>query len=159
MELNATYGGPAIRKTVAANPSEIFTRLHSLHPSLSRDALIEAFVQEIKEDEELVTACIKYFGWHAWQGLNRRTAPKPYRPKAPPSTEDQRVVVEIAQKLRRVVISSILMPNGKTFAECTGTEVAKVSKFGAAVAKIVGRRKVGSVLDEKALSKLWKQNQ
>lgn len=154
IELHATYAGPAIRKTEAANPTEIVTRLVEQNPEASRDVIIQLFVREIIDDEALVTACLKYFAWHAWQGLQPR---KQRRQTSSDRAARAKAVGAIVEKLRRaVIISELLMPNNKPVAQCTGTEMAKFGRFGAAVSKIAKRRKVGDVMSEDQLWKLWK---
>lgn len=149
---NATYGGPAIHKTEQLNPTEIIARLIKEKPKASREVIEHMFIAEVEEDREYIKPCLKYYFWNAWNGLHPKQRARPTTIRE----EDRRVISETVRKIKAsIVLSELIMPNGKMLAKCTGTEVAKVSKFGAAIAAVAKRKRIGEVLTEKQLLKLW----
>lgn len=157
IDLQATYGGPAVHKTEKFNPTEILVRLISENPGTSRGAIEKLFIAEIEDDKDYRTPALKYFFWNAWVGLHPRRRKSRQKTKRQEAKMRQAVAEKVQQLKRAVIISELLMPNNKTVAECTGTEMTKFGRFGAKVGMLVGHRKVGAVLSEDQLWKLWKE--
>ena len=148
MSLAIEYGGPTVHKTEQSNPTEIIVRLRKKHPRYTRDQIEERFLAEIAGDEDLVTPCLKYYFLNAWRGLEVRAKPNPV-------SSDK--IALAAQRLRSVIISDLIMPNGKKIKDCTGTEMRTFGNFGIEVAQIVKRGVVSKFLDETELRALWKR--
>lgn len=159
IDLQATYGGPAIHKTERLNPTEVIVRLIEENPGASRDVLEKLFISEIEDDPDYRTPVIKYFFINAWSGLHplaRRKVSK--REIEQRIAEERQAVEKDVQRLKRaVILSELVMPNNKKVADCTGTEMMKFGKWHAAVGKIVKRRKVGAVLTEEQLYEIWRK--
>lgn len=159
INLQATYGGPAIHKTERLNPTEVIVRLIEENPGASRDVLEKLFIAEIEEDPDYRTPVIKYFFINAWSGLHPVHSRKHSRKETERRAAEERQEVEkkVQQLKRAVILSELIMPNNKKVSECTGTEMMKFGKWHAAVGKIVKRRVVGKVLNEDQLYDLWKK--
>lgn len=160
IDLQATYGGPAIHKTERLNPTEVIVRLIEENPGASRDVLEKLFIAEIEDDRDYRTPVLKYFFINAWSGLHplaRRKVSK--REIEQRITEERQAVEKKFQELKRaVILSELIMPNNKKVADCTGIEMMKFGKWHAAVGKIVKRRVVGKVLNEEQLYDLWRKS-
>ncbi len=159
IDLQATYGGPAIHKTERLNPTEVLVRLIDENPGVARDVIEKLFIAEIEDDKDYRTPVIKYFFINAWSGLHPVHSKKvSSRARAAQQAADSRAVAEKVQQLKKaVIISELLMPNNKKVADCTGIEMMKFGKWHAAVGKIVKRRVVGKVLNEEQLYDLWRK--
>lgn len=159
IELDSVYAGPAINKLEKFNPLDIVVRLIDENPGASRDVLEKLFIEEVEEDKDYRRPALKYYFQNNWKTL---MDPRPRARRAKnerQEAETRRAVAEDVQKLKRaIIISELLMPNNKKVADCTGVEMGKFGKFGAKVAKIVKRRKVGVVLTEEQLYKLWQES-
>jgi hypothetical protein len=55
---------------------------------------------------------------------------------------------------REIALLSLVMPNGRTMADCTGTEMGGFGRGFVRLAKKVGERKVGEVLSEAEVREL-----
>lgn len=152
-----TYGGPAVHKTERYNPTEILVRLIKDNPKKSREAIERLWLAEVEDDPEYRTPALKYYFFNAWTGLHPNRPPR--RAAKSEAAQINASVAHVVEKLKRaIIISELIQPNGKKIADCTGTEMGKFGKFGIAVSGIVKRRKVGAVLTEEQLYKLWIKN-
>jgi hypothetical protein len=150
MSLQATYAGPFVHKTEKHNPTEIIVRLEKKYPRASQEKIERLFLAEVEEAREYLIPCLRYYFLNAWVGLH----PAPRRAPAHRISKDE--VDKAERRLKAaVVLSEMVMPNGKKLAMCTGTEMATFGRFGAAVAKRAKRQVVGKVLKERDLTDIW----
>lgn len=153
-----TYAGPALHKIERYNPTQVIARLERENPRRSRDEIERLFIAEIEDDVDYRTPALKYYFWHAWNGLHPEKRPPPAsNPKQRANMQAQAKTFLETMK-RNVIISELLMQNGKKVADCTGTEMAKFGGFYAKIGQIVKGRKVGAVLTEEQLRKLWQES-
>lgn len=151
-ELNGIYAGPAVNKTKTSNPTEVMVRLIQKHPDASYETIEKKVIAKIEDDEDLRTPALQYFCRNAWSSLHRTT---PYRRN---NAETARQIAEGVQRAKQIVLLELIAPNGKRVGDCTGIEMTKFGGFYAKIGKAVGRRKVGAVLSEDQLWKLWKES-
>lgn len=156
IDIQAVYAGPMIHKTEKFNPTEVLVRLIDENPGASRDVVERLFIAEIEEDRDYRTPVLKYFFFNAWMGLHPERRQKSRERNMLQKAELKQAAAENIQRIKRaVIISELMMPNNKKVADCTGIEMAKFGKFGAKIGKLVQRRKVGAVLSEQQLWKMY----
>lgn len=137
----------------SSNPDHIIASLVERHPDRSRDHIERLFISKVDDDPALLQLFISYYFGHAWARLKRSLL-------VPARTEEiSRQVAEMEIKLRRsVILSEMIMHNGKKLAECTGIEATKFGGFYAKVGQIAKRRKIGTVMTEAQLWDLWQRH-
>lgn len=159
-EMKLTYGGPAIHKIEKYNPTEVIVRLEREHPRATRDQIEKLFLAEIEDDKDYRTPALRYFFWNAWMGLHpeSRSSPRSKQPQQLAAKTRQLADTYVEKIKQNIIIGELMTPLNKKLADCTGTELIKVGGVYTRIGEIVKRRKVGAVLTEDQLWKLWKES-
>lgn len=151
-----------------ANPRELLKRVIDDNPGSDREALLHIFRNQLwREDdaEDYVDTIVEY-----WFANNYHSLVGP-APIAPRSRESRARTAEIAQDIKArvrakileratIVLSDMMLPNGKRLADCSGKECAQM---GSAIGGLMGRvaqlvkpkQTVGQVLTEAQLQELY----
>lgn len=138
------------RKTVR----ELVSSVIAEHKGADEVNLRRAFREAVREDEEYFLAVSDYAWDAAFRALTEQK--KHARPSAEQraasaaasasrAAEHARVVKGIAEQ---VMMLNLEMPNGKRMRNCTGPEMAAFGKGYERIARKVGRKRVGEVLNE-----------
>jgi hypothetical protein len=152
----------------AANPRELLKRVIDDNPGADREGLLHLFRDQMwqeDEAEEYVDTIIEY-----WFANNYHSLVGPL-PALPRSREARSRTVELAQEIKAkvkakileraaIVLSDMVLPNGKRLADCTGRECLSMSgALGGLIAKIADKVKpsqvVGQVLTEQQLQDMY----
>lgn len=139
------YGATGAKRqsTRTGNPRSYFVKLLEKSPSISDGELIEKIKAAALKNEDYLDGIVS--NWVANERRNLTHVPRPvYR-----DTEERKAVaaerevnvIELATRIKshveKMVLLEMVMPNGKTLAECTFKDVAR---FGA---KFIGLSKGG----------------
>jgi hypothetical protein len=159
-----TYGvkRQSIRK---GNPRNFIANLLQKSPRISDEELREKVKAAVLKNEDYLDAVVEY--WVAGERRNLTRPPRPSRPahqepeqreEAAAKVAEYRAQVEQIAKPRIVqfVLLEMVMPNGKTLAECSFKEVAGFgAKFAALAKGGKPNEKVGT-LSETEVRKLFR---
>lgn len=148
------YGGPEMRKAHRTSPTELLTRMFERFPDRDFEEHLEKFSDAVRSSDDMLEPILRYFVRNAWSDFRRRENAQ--RARAEPAREERRraAIAATVERIRSVVIGDILMANGKTVNDCTGTEMKKFGGAWTRIGEIAKRRKVGDVLSEQALAEI-----
>lgn len=154
MENLGTYGAK-VQSWSGANPRDVLNRIIEAMPGASRESVLAALRDAVKEPaaELHLDAIIEY-----WFANNYRALTEPRRPPAGPSTA---MVAEakatIKQRAERMVLLDMILPNGKALREATGRDCKRAGGWLRAIAqRIKPNERVGDVLTESDVRKLYR---
>lgn len=136
------HQGAARQSRKAANPWPVLDKIIEDHPGANREELLEMFREKVRDDDDLVDTMIDY--WFS----NR------YRERIGDKMLSRNSTVDY---LSSKALLQLPMPNGKRLQDSTKEECAKAGGWLTRVAaKVPPRKKVGEVLSEADLAKLWR---
>jgi hypothetical protein len=144
--LETKTGAAANRRGSTRDPMELLTRLRSMHPSLSKEAIFAKWQKAIHADDDYEEAVDLYCFSNLWAEQERRTT------RRPPSFHNPR---EAAEKIKNAILWNAILPNGKRLPECT---FGYVKKLGGVYSRIgrMGKANelIGSKLKPEQVAKL-----
>jgi hypothetical protein len=157
--------GAKVQSWHAANPRDLLKRVIDDHPGADRAALFHLFLEKLKEedDSDYVDTIIEYWFVNNYHSLIGFTAKRQQAAKAQREEWVAGTEAKLSQKIAEaanVVLSEMIMPNGKQLAACTGQECVDLQRrMGSWLGKVVRRVKpdqaVGDVLTEEDLQTLY----
>lgn len=158
--------GAKVQTWRAANPRELLKRVIDDNPGADRQALLHLFREQMwREDEaeDYVDTIIDYWFANNYYSI--------VAPVGIARTEQHRRTLQasaqVAEKIRQriveqaqIMLSDMLMPNGKRLAECTGKEcqslgIAVGGWLGRVARKVKPDQAVGEALSEEQLRELY----
>lgn len=158
--------GAKLQSWKPANPRELLKRVIEGNPGADRQALLHLFREEMwREDdaEELVDTIIEYwFGNNYYSLVGPLPVIKPRIREATAKLADD-VRVKLRERIAleaKIMLSDMVMPNGKTVKELTGRECRDMAGAVGGWLERVGRKVkatqvVGEVLSEADLKALY----
>jgi hypothetical protein len=154
-----------------ANPRDLLKRVIDDHPGADRPALFKLFLEKLKEEEDTdyLDTIVEYWFANNYHSLvAARTTSEETRPgRAASAAERDAWIAATKEKVKEkvteaatIVLSEMIMPNGKQLAACTGQECGQLrSRMGSWLGKIARRVKpeetVGAILNEDGLQALY----
>lgn len=129
------------------------------NPRKGQDSLFREFIALIDSNDEYRESVYRYFFTNAFDSIQ-----KELRAEKSPSTlaasmatrlERQEAIAEgVKRTVNQLVLLMLTMPNGKAMRYCTGKEMGTFGAGYAKIAKRVGTKVVGQVLNEEEVRKL-----
>jgi hypothetical protein len=141
------------RSSVRAAYAEIKTA----NPKARHSTLVRLMAERMLTDDDVLRAAADYIVTNCEEAeagyVSRRnsTARRPPTPRAVLAEEVRTTVDAIKEQ---ILLLNLEMPNGKRMRYCTGTEMGEFGKAYQRIAKKVGNKLVGSVLNETEVRKL-----
>jgi hypothetical protein len=131
----------------------IYAEIKASKPKADHTILVKLLAERMREDDDALMAAADYIA------TNCEEAEIGYA-KRQRSTPKQRT--EIAEQIKataetiknQILLLNLEMPNGKRMRFCTGTEMGRFGKAYQRIAKRVGNKTVGAVLNEKEIRNL-----
>jgi len=132
------YGGPFVHKTERVNTTLVLLNLIKANPKASREEVEKLYEEEIREDEEMISACIKYAFRNEWNGIHHpRYRHKNGKDKADEKITSESRIADYVAKIRKGCILDWISSTGRPYRECTfaiavkdGGAIAKLGKLG-----------------------------
>jgi hypothetical protein len=129
-----------------ANPRVLVRSIIERHPGLDRQRQFEIFLLEASEEVK-INAMLYCF--------NNTCASYQKQTKEKRDAAKQKRDAEVVAIKQRIQLLSLVMPNGKRLADCTGSECVQFGGWALKVGERVGpNRLVGDVLTEAQLRKI-----
>lgn len=159
--------GAKLQTWKPANPRELLKRIIDDNPGTDRQALLHLFRDQMWREEgaeEYVDTIIEYWFANNYHSL---VGPQPAFTQAQSRTRSADVVRALRERVQakiveraNIVLSDMVLPNGKRLADCSGKECAQM---GAALGGLIGRiaqhvkpkQIVGAVLTEVQLQDMY----
>lgn len=127
------------------NPRSILDQLMIDHPKIKKDDLYQLMWDKIKSNKAIYESMFEY-----WFANNTRT-----QVTFQDRQENKKQINYLVEKM----LLKLPLPNGKLLGDATGEECAKAGGFYFRVStKVPAQEKVGKVLDEKQLAKIYKED-
>lgn len=144
------------------SPRELLRNLIEALPAASEDILLRRFTDIAMGDDDLIMVILEYWFTNNLRSLKTRPiniASSKLAEQARAETMRQRIDETINQRAR-VILLTMVMPNGKMLRDCSGRECSALSKkigpwLKAIAAKIGPTRLVGDSLTEIQVRKLY----
>lgn len=160
IQLNAIYGGPAIGKTEKVNPVQVMVSLIDEMPDAKQDALVDAFYERLRDDEDYIKAALRYLAYNSLNNITntqRRNGPGARKRQEAARTAAAEMTAQMVEKIKRAAVLDLLLPNGKTAREST---FADCKKAGGMWLKIGAMGKpqeiVGQKITDKQANAIWR---
>jgi hypothetical protein len=161
--LNTRQGAARMGRRSSKSPLELLQRLVDGDPNASRSRVLKNWLKEVRADDAYIEAVELYAFDNLWNSVTRK---RDVVRRPTPSAEDkvalrkwreERIASIHEQVVEKVLTLSFVMPNGRSLADCSGTEVAKVGGIFAAIGKRAGKRLVREAFTDDQLRALAKQ--
>lgn len=153
MELNTGKFGATRQSWSRTSIRVIYAEIKANKPKASHTTLVQLLGQRMREDDDALMAAADYVATNCEEaniGYVRRQ--QQTREKRADIAEQIASTVDAIKN--QLLILNMEMPNGKRMRYCTGREVGKFGKAYQRIAKRVGSKLVGAVLDEAGIRKL-----
>jgi hypothetical protein len=128
----------------------IVRQLHAEHPRAGESKLVRLLVDRMREDDDVLIAGARFIIENAVEPrhklehrLQSRSAPP-----AQKQLEHAKTAAAVQAVTAQIRLLTLVMPNGKRMADCTGTEMAGFSHAYRRIAQAAGPKTVGTVLSE-----------
>jgi hypothetical protein len=157
-ELAATKQTWRKRRTVR----EVFSEIREAFPNAGESVLRAEFKRLVREsDDDFDAVCDYAFdaAIRAYETQRARTTTASQRAtklKAK-AVEAERYAKAVEQTKERILLLNLEMPNGKRMRFCSGAEMGSFGDGYRRIAKKVGRKLVGEMLDETGVRELMKK--
>lgn len=146
------YSQGAKHQSFKRNPRDLLKRICDQHPKMGMEELMRLFIEQIQlpHNYEYLEVALEYTFVNNYNALvdkraSQRTSARELR------AQTDTIKGQIVGRLLELV-----MPNGKTLADCTGAECKRIGGFAAKLAaKVPTHKTVGEVLTEKEVRALW----
>jgi hypothetical protein len=159
------YGATFLASHSPTTARAIVVDLVQKNPHASKEELFTKFAELVEGNKEYRRAIDWYFfiNMHTYAHNQRRDAPVsessqyywPQTTSMARKIERQEYVAEsVKQKVAQIALLFLTMPNGKAMRYCTGREMATFGAGYAKIAKSVGAKTVGEVLNEEEVRRL-----
>lgn len=162
MMLDTGIYGAKVQSWRRANPRDLLKRVIEENAGATEAEILAAFRQRVKEpdNEDHLDSVIEYWHTNNYRSLINPIARQEQRARAQAATREAVEVVKEKVRTRiqeeaRLMLLDLVMPNGKQLRACTGKECGKFGGWLARVGQKVGPRKVGDVLSEAQVRKLF----
>lgn len=159
---NIRTGAAVIARIAQRNPLEILARFREEYPNATAELLFLKWAEMIRDDDDLLGAVLRHTFTNLLTAVerSRRSGSTQFGSnrgaRAATPTEVRGRAEEVKQRVTRVVLLNLMLPNGKalrysTFADCAsaGGWLANVAKLGQP------NDVVGQTVTERQLAKLW----
>lgn len=145
-----------------ASPRGLLMKLMGVNPNMPESNLLRLFREKVKEatdeGDDYISPIIEYWFAPNYKSLLNLQRPPAKRQaaKAARKAEIDEIKSTVKERIARMVLLDVVLPNGKRLRDCTGKECAKA---GGWFAKIAGKVKpteiVGKVLSETQVRSLY----
>ena len=138
----------------------LIINLMARHPRASEDRLFALFEKALDEDPGYEQAARLYAFTNFYRYETRRRpelTPNPHTANASAertAREEEAVKERVASIKSQIVLLALTMPNGKPMHYCTGLEMGQFGEAYERIAKRVGDKTVGEVLNERQVREL-----
>lgn len=154
---HARTGSAAVSRVAARNPMGILSHLREQSPKASAEILFLKWRDEIKDDEDMLSAALHHAFTNMLTAIDRMSK-KSLRGRVITEAEREKQetdVNQIIKTVKKVVLMSLILPNGKALRYCTFAECAAAGGWFAKVAKLGKPNQiVGTVVTEEQLAKI-----
>ena len=166
--LNTGVQGAKRQSWKGANPRDILKEAMDANPGASKESLLATVRDELlREDRfEYLDAVIEYWFANNYHSLVKPSpTPKDVMARRAVSTAaKERAVSELKKKVQtrireeaEAIQLDFVMPSGKALRDATGAECARAGGWFTKIsAKVSARQRVGSVLSEDQVRKIWR---
>lgn len=154
--------GAKVQSWHGANPRELLKRVIDDNPGADRPALFALFKEALQDDDEYIAAIVEYWFANNYNSIIHTPLSRPTN-----AATYERTVADIKEQLGKkikesaaIALLDMVMPNGKTLADCTGGECMTLRRnIGGWLLRVARRVKtdetVGSTLTEEQLQALY----
>lgn len=157
--------GASVQSWRAANPRELLKSMIEANRGSDRIAIFKLFRERLQEDESepFLDTIIEYWFANNYHSLMSSPALRNHADAENIRARKSALVSQFTTSIKEriveaaaLVLSDMMMPNGKRLAECTGAECSKMGGWLRNVSKRVeGEQTVGAVLSECDLQRLY----
>lgn len=144
MELNEVrFGAHYLARRMRVNPRELIIKVLEEHEGENKEEQFEHFREMIKGSDEYQRAVDWYFftNMHDYVTTNRSSSSRRDH-----TEEIKQGVADLKAKVMKTVLTlQFIMPNGKSIAECTGSEVMGFGGLFTAIGRKAGKKLIGEV--------------
>jgi hypothetical protein len=131
----------------------IYAEIKASKPKATHSILVRLLAERMREDDDALQAAADYVATNceeAETGYARRQRKTPEQ-----RAEVAQQITATAESIKQqLLLLNLEMPNGKRMRYCTGREMGNFGKAYQRIAKRVGGKLVGAVLDESGVRKL-----
>jgi hypothetical protein len=156
MEIHVTEAkSGAIRQSWSRDSIRaVFAEIKAQKPKANHTMLVKLLAERIADDDDARLAAADYIVTNFLEAETKyHTRTRTYNKRS--SDQIKQDVATASENLTTQILQlNLEMPNGKKMRHCTGTEMGKFGKGYARIARRVGSKTVGSVLDESEVRKL-----
>jgi len=139
-----------------ANPRELLARIITENREKSAQAWRDLFWHEIGEDGQMLRAIAEYWLDHNLRSLTDDNRDRDRTARRTAIQDAKTQVMERIGEQAKIVLLDLVMPNGKTLADCTGADCRRFGGVFSQIAqKVPARQLVGAVLSETQVRRLW----
>jgi hypothetical protein len=154
MELNVGKYGATRQSWSRTSIRVIYAEIKANKPKATHAILVRLLADRMREDDDALMAAADYVA------TNCEEAEIGYAKRQRSATPERRA--EIAEQVaataesikQQLLLLNLEMPNGKRMRYCTGREMGNFGEAYRRIAKRVGTKLVGAVLDETGVRKL-----
>jgi hypothetical protein len=150
MEINVGKYAATRQSWSRTNIRVIYSEIKKSKPRAAHTELVKLLAERMREDDDALMAAADYVITNceeAEEGYANRAKYKKRAQDAEHTADDIK---------NHIILLNLEMPNGKRMRYCTGTELASFGKGYQRIARKVGSKMVGSVLDEKQVRALMR---
>lgn len=145
----------------AKSVRDLLAEIVTSNPQATDRALLEKFVNSLRDDDDYFLAAAEYAFDNALRALRREQSQPTAIQKAKLAEQKAKDAVARAKLVARikskVLLLSMVMPNGKKLRDCSGEECAHFGGWYRRIASEIGPTKlVGEVLSEQQVRALYK---